>query len=136
MRAFVDTSALLALSHSRDQNHRQAASIVRRRKARGDRYVGSVLILSEFHAHLMYLRGPEAASAALNVLLEDPEHEWVEVTPDLVREARSAWIRRFVDQPFSLTDAVSFEIMRRERVRHAFAFDRHFQVAGFELLDG
>ena len=31
-------------------------------------------------------------------------------------------------------DAVSFEVMRRNRLTHAFAFDRHFEIAGFELL--
>jgi hypothetical protein len=29
---------------------------------------------------------------------------------------------------------VSFEVMRRERVTSAFAFDHCFEVAGFELL--
>ncbi len=46
----------------------------------------------------------------------------------------SAWLVRFQDQPFSLVDAVSFEVMRAEGVRSAFAFDRHFEIAGFELL--
>ena len=41
---------------------------------------------------------------------------------------------RFSDQAFSLVDAVSFEVMRRNKVTHAFAFDRHFAIAGFELL--
>ena len=32
----------------------------------------------------------------------------------------------------SLVDCVSFEAMRREGVRRAFAFDRHFAELGFE----
>jgi len=35
----------------------------------------------------------------------------------------------------SFADAVSFEVMRRERLTHAFAFDKHFVTAGFKLLD-
>jgi predicted nucleic acid-binding protein len=31
-------------------------------------------------------------------------------------------------------DAVSFEVMRRRRIEAAFAFDRHFETAGFRLL--
>jgi predicted nucleic acid-binding protein len=31
-------------------------------------------------------------------------------------------------------DAVSFEVMRRTKVKEAFAYDRHFTVAGFELV--
>jgi len=45
-----------------------------------------------------------------------------------------AWLGRFSDQRFSLTDAVSFEVMRREQISRAFAFDQHFVTAGFELL--
>jgi len=93
-----------------------------------------MLVLSEFHSHLLYLRGPVAALTALNWLLDDPAHEWQPVTPDLVREAKAKWLARFADQGFSLTDAVSFEIMTREAITHAFAFDRHFTAAGFSLL--
>lgn len=35
---------------------------------------------------------------------------------------------------FSLSDAVGFEIMRREGLTHAFAFDHHFGIAGFHRL--
>jgi hypothetical protein len=34
----------------------------------------------------------------------------------------------------SLVDAVSFEAMRQRRIDRAFAFDRHFEEAGFSLV--
>jgi predicted nucleic acid-binding protein len=92
------------------------------------------MILGELHSHLRYLRGAPEARAALTHLLDDPAHEWIEVADDLVRGAVAGWLARFADQRFSLVDAVSFEVMRRERVTQAFAFDRHFEVAGFDLL--
>ena len=52
----------------------------------------------------------------------------------LVRDALSAWLERFRDQRFSLTDAVSFEVVRRERLTTPFAFDRDFATAGFAPL--
>jgi hypothetical protein len=33
-----------------------------------------------------------------------------------------------------MTDAVTFERMRQERLKRAFAFDRDFVTAGYELL--
>jgi predicted nucleic acid-binding protein len=33
-----------------------------------------------------------------------------------------------------LCDAVSFEVMRRERITSALATDRHFAVAGFDIV--
>ena len=40
-------------------------------------------------------------------------------------------LRKYSDQDFSYTDAVSFAIMRRQRIRKAFCFDKHFATAGF-----
>ena len=69
------------------------------------------------------------------MLLEDPQHEWHGlIDAELVQEAQSDWLHRFADQGFSLTDAVSFEIMARERLTHPFAFDRHFEIAGYDVL--
>lgn len=74
------------------------------------------------------------ARTALKHLLEDPINEWVEVGPGLVGDARSNWLVHYEDQPFTLVDAVSFEVLRREKLTRAVAFDHHFEVAGFELL--
>lgn len=134
MRVFVDTSALLALAHAKDQYHARAVAISRKHQGAGGRYLSSVLVLSELHTHLLYLRGPVAARATLERLLADPSHDWRPVTPELLADATARWITRFADQRFSLVDAVSFELMSHERIARAFAFDRHFAIAGFGTL--
>ena len=135
MRALADTSALIALAVRRDQWHERATSIARSNAASGVRYIGTPLVLAEFHAHLLYARGPIDSRERVARLLADPAHEWLPVDHDLMQHAVARWLVRFPDQRFSLTDAVSFELMRRERVAHAFAFDKHFEAAGFKLLD-
>lgn len=70
----------------------------------------------------------------LSRLLNDPVHEWLPVSAELVLEALDGWLGRFADQSFSLIDAVSFEVMRQEALSHAFAFDHHFETAGYGLL--
>ncbi len=134
MRVLVDTGALLGLYHARDQHHVRAVQIAGIHKTSGGRYVGTTLILAEFHTLLLYLRGPGDARNVVAKLLADQRHEWIAVSAELARDATINWLTRFSDQPFSLTDAVSFEVMRREKITHAFAFDHHFKVAGFELL--
>ncbi len=63
----------------------------------------------------------------------DPLSEWRDVSVPLIEAAVVGWLGRFADQRFSLTD-VSFELMRRERLTAAFAFDEDFRTAGYELL--
>ena len=134
MRALVDTSALLALASGRDQWHARAVDTARSHEAAGGRYVGTVAVLAEFHARMRYIRGPAPAREAVGRLLADSMHEWLAVTPEVVHHAHSGWLLKYPDQNFSLTDAISFETMRRARVTHAFAFDRHFEAAGFKLI--
>lgn len=76
----------------------------------------------------VYLDAPDHA------LLDDPAYEWLDTPVSLVQAAIAAWLDRFGDQRFSLTDAVSFEIMGRQRLTMAFAFDDDFLTAGFALL--
>jgi predicted nucleic acid-binding protein len=134
VRVLVDTSALLALANARDQHHARAVEVARSCRKSGGRYVSTLAVLAEFHARLLYLRGPGSAREAVRQLLADPSHEWLAVTSDLVGHAVTGWLARFADQGLSLTDAISFETMRRERIKQAFAFDRHFEIAGFTLM--
>jgi len=135
VRVLADTSALLALANGRDQWHPRAVRIARAGAASGVRYTSTTLVLAEFHARVLYVRGPHEARRAVSVLLDDPVHEWREVSAEFARDAVARWMVRFADQRFSLADAVSFEVMRRERITTAFAFDQHFETAGFTLLD-
>ncbi|HEV8357295.1 MAG TPA: PIN domain-containing protein [Gemmatimonadales bacterium] len=134
MRVLADTSGLLGLNRPEDRHHAQAVRIAERHKSSGGRYLGTTLVLGEFHAHLLRRRGPAYAREVLVTLLEDSDHEWAPVDEALIRDVATNWLARFPDQPFSLVDAVSFEVMRQQKLTHAFAFDRHFELAGFRLL--
>ena len=133
-RAAIDTGALLALASSRDQYHERAVATELRFRHSGGRWVGSALVLGELHGHLLRRIEPDAARRTVSALLADPAFEWHAATPELLQGAIDRWLMRFADQRFSLTDAVTFELMRRERIPAAFAYDKDFVTAGFELL--
>ncbi|MSR05742.1 MAG: hypothetical protein EXR93_01530 [Gemmatimonadetes bacterium] len=83
---------------------------------------------------LIRRRGRTAALAFLDTVYAERMHDIRFVDREMESAAVDRWIRPFRNQGFSLADAVSFEIMRREGIRTAFALDRHFAAAGFDLL--
>lgn len=91
-------------------------------------------MLGELHGHLIRRLNPPAAARIVAGLVDDPMFEWHGASMDLVHRALRDWIHAYHDQHFSLTDAVTFALMKRERLTHAFAFDNDFVVAGFQLL--
>ena len=134
-RATIDTGALLALASPRDQYHTRAVATARAHLANGGRWVGSVLVLSELHGHLLRWREPRTAHRILDAVRRDTAYEWRAVDDALLDAATTNWLLRFPDQRFSLSDAVTCELMSRERIEQVFAFDQDFVVAGFSLQE-
>lgn len=133
-RAAIDTSALLALASSRDQYHDRAVATETSFRRGGGQWIGTTLVLGELHGHLLRRLDPPSARRVLEAVVADPAFDWRDATIQLVQGAMDRWMLRFADQRFSLTDAVTFELMRTERVARAFAFDQDFVTAGYELL--
>ena len=94
----------------------------------------TALVAAEMHTLILRWRGSGAGILFLETVFETGVHVVASVDDDVIAAALSRWLRRFNDRPISLTDAVSFEIMRRERIRQVLTFDRHFAVAGYEAL--
>lgn len=134
-RATIDTGALLALASPRDQYHARAVGIARAHLAKGGRWIGSVLVLAELHGHLLRWREPRIAHRVLDAVRRDTAYQWAVVDDALIDAATSNWLLRFPDQRLSLTDAVTCELMSRERIGSVFAFDQDFVVAGFSLQE-
>ena len=55
------------------------------------------------------------------------------ITEDLFGDAMKL-MRKYSDYFFSFTDCVSFEVMRKMKIKDAFTTDKHFAAAGFRKL--
>jgi predicted nucleic acid-binding protein len=132
---FVDTGAWVALADHDDQYHRRAAAAYPELLRAYRPLVTTDLVVAETHIILRLGLGHGPAMAFLSNLRASACIERVWTTADLQSEAE-AILGRYADQDFSLTDAVSFALMRRRGLRTAFAFDRHFATAGFACLPG
>ena len=79
----------------------------------------------------MNSRGHDAGVRFLECLYQDFLHSVVLVDRALHHAATGRWLRKFAAVDLSLTDAVSFEVMRARRIAEALTFDNHFRIAGF-----
>jgi len=131
---FLDTSGWFAAISGREAAHERARAIYTEQMLGGGTLVTTALVIAEMHVLLLELRGPAAALKFLDGVAADPSHEVIDVDRDLRLAAIERWLRRFADQDLSLTDAVSFEVMRRRKLRRALALDQHFAMAGYEIL--
>lgn len=130
----LDSSGWVAAA-VRGQTHHEAARTAYTSAVRqGYRIVVTPMVLGESHALFLRLLGRVHAAAALEGVLRDPTHVVVPVDEALVKSAVERWIVPYRDQQFSLCDAVSFEIMRQERITRALSLDRHFVTAGFDIV--
>lgn len=91
------------------------------------------LVVAESHALLARRAGGRAALAFVRHVRQPP-NVVVESREALEHDAIEEWLARFEDQDFSLTDAVSFAVMRERGITEALTLDRHFVIAGFTVV--
>jgi predicted nucleic acid-binding protein len=127
---FADTGAFLALYLRRDQYHRQAVKL-------WPTVAPPVLTSNHVMDELATLLGRQAGFSEAANRIQDLYHS---PTIDILASTREdeldavSLMRKFADQDISFTDCMSFAIMRRQRIRTAFTFDRHFRDAGFRVI--
>ena len=128
---FVATGYLLALERSTDQNHPQALEHWRSlREGEVPRLVSTTYVFDETITYLN-ARGLHASAVKVGKrLLTSPSVELVHVGENLFRKAFGLLEQR-PDKRYSLTDCVSFVVMRERGISVAFAFDKHFKQEGF-----
>lgn len=130
---FVDSSAWYPLVVRSHPDHDRLSAALRARVERRVRIVTSNLIVAESHALIMRRAGIGAGLRFVQLVRASP-NVVVSSTPSLEDAAVTDWLTRYADQPFSMVDAVSFAIMAERGTRAALTLDRHFAIAGYEIV--
>jgi predicted nucleic acid-binding protein len=131
-RVFVDTGAWIALALVRDSMHERAKATWVALLEAGARPFVSVPVLLETFTYLQRKVSQDIAAHWWSGLDDVRFLERIECTPLEVKSAMKFFARRDLHK-LSLVDATSFELMRKHKLRVAFAFDTHFSTAGFRL---
>jgi len=129
---FIDTGAFIARYLSHDQYHTQATVAWERIRDRRETCFTTNFVLNEVFTLLGRRAGNLFAAERAHIVYSSKVIKILR--PDHNAELQAIEIlQKFADQRISFTDCVSFAIMRQERIKRAFSFDRHFQQAGFTL---
>lgn len=126
----MDTGAWFALQVQGDAHHKTALEIFPTLLATCRAVVTSNLVIGETYTLLRAVKDYETAKRFLDKLKQSPKLERLFVSEHVEQQAYQL-LDRYADHPFSFVDATSFVLMRQQRIRNAFAFDRHFATAGF-----
>lgn len=133
MPLFLDTGFLIALELSGDRHHKAARACWTNFALAPEPLVTTSYVIDEtltffnsrgFHAKAVEIGERLLSSRAVTV---------VHVDQALFREGFD-FFRQHADKRYSLTDCISFAVMRRQTIKRALTFDRHFTQAGFEQI--
>lgn len=129
----LDTSALFAAARPRSDRHDEASAAYRSLLRRSERLVTTDLIVAELHA-LSVARGHPASGLDLvDRLMSSTRIEVVAAGMGRLHAAADLLARR-PRRAYSLTDAVSFVLMRELAINRAFTLDADFVAEGFEVV--
>jgi predicted nucleic acid-binding protein len=129
-RVFVDTSGWYALVIPDSAGHAEVAQLMR---LPDTTFFTSTFVLHELVALLISRRNRALATTAAVAIRSTPEVRLEH--PDPAEEAKT-W-RLFLERPdktYTLTDCLSFVMMRRLEITQAVAIDAHFLQEGFTVL--
>jgi predicted nucleic acid-binding protein len=127
----VDTSAIIAVLLSDDRRHRQAREAFERLAERRDVLLTTSYVLLEAYALLGRRIGIEAVRLFREEFAPLLDVVWIDAS---THERGLDLLLRQSDRHLTLVDAVSFVVVRDERVDELFAFDRDFEAEGFPIL--
>lgn len=131
-KIFIDTSAFYALMDRSDSYHHSASKLWTHFLDRGYYLKTSNYVTVETLALLQNRLGFEAADLWYRDVLGIVETFWIDnVLHNLAIEIWFSLGRR----KLSLVDCTSFVIMRQDKMKKVFGYDKHFTEQGFEILN-
>jgi predicted nucleic acid-binding protein len=130
MTVFVDTFALIAWLNPRDNAHATTAAFL-------DGFTGRLVttewVLMELADALSAPEARPTVVAFLRTVRADPLFEVVRYLPAVYQAGFDLFAGR-TDKAWSLTDCISFAVMKERGLSEALTADHHFEQAGFRAV--
>jgi uncharacterized protein len=127
---FADTFNFLGLLNRADESHARCAAFARDYR---ERIVTTAYVLVELADALAMPRYRAQTAGFIRTLQNQARVRTIPASDGLLRRGLELYAAR-PDKAWSLTDCISFIVMKDEGVREALTGDQHFQQAGFVAL--
>jgi len=130
---YIDTGAFLARYLLKDQYHGEAYAFWDTIRRKSETCVTSNFVLDETFTLLGRRTGYGfAAQRAKNIYASESLNI---LRPSLEDELKAlGFFEKYSDQRLSFTDCVSFVLMKSQNIKRVFTFDKHFQIADFQMF--
>ena len=129
---FADTSYWLALELGDDQNHKAALEHWQNLVKTNFAIATTSYIFDETITYLNSRNHHEKAVEVGENILLSPTVEFIHVDENLFFEGWTMF-QKYQDKRYSLTDCISFVVMKQKELSIALTFDKHFVQAGFNV---
>lgn len=129
----IDTGFIIALEATDDQNHKDATSYWQGLSKPLPPLITTSYVFDEI-VTFFSKRNHHAKSVEIGErLLSSPSIQFIHVDEGLFFESWKLFRQR-QDKTYSLTDCISFSIMKKLGSVRALTFDQHFHQEGFQTL--
>lgn len=130
---YIDTGALIARYVAKDNQHAEALSLWKTLDKNKDKLFTSNFVLDETFTLLGRKAGNQFAAERAKAIVSS--EAFTILRPDKSNELEALkFFEKYADQMVSYTDCISFSLMREYKIKRAFTFDKHFDLAGFQTI--
>ena len=132
MAVYIDTGAWIALLDRKDSYHQAASAVRARIQKTQETLITGWHTLFELADGLTRHTSQNHAAQTIRRILESPSVRVEASEPHLDRALEI--VSTHGDWNVDLSDCISFALMEAHGIQRAFAYDRDFEKAGFEVL--
>ena len=133
IKKFLDASFVLSVQVADDANHSKAVRYWKTIAVDVPPLITTSFVVDEVATYLNSRGAHKTAIDVAGDLMSNEDIECVFVDRELFD---NGWMifQRHKDKRYSLTDCISFALMKQRKMTFALTFDKHFLQAGFSIL--
>ena len=125
---FLDTSFVVAIINADDALHQAALSLEEDLKQYSHIWITEAILFEIGNSFSK--NNKEQVAQFIQYCYDSPRIQVIKFNEELFHQALN-YYTQYLDKDWSLTDCLSFAVMRKECISIAYSSDHHFEQAGF-----